>query len=83
MKASEARELTAKNNNHESIRIDIDKAITRAAKKGYSSLTVTVDEDHDKKKILESLRKDGFKCSVTSNFDPRDGETDHVYSIRW
>lgn len=83
MKASEARTMTAKNENYKSIRKEIDKAIECAAKDGHSSMQVSFCEEHNRKRVLESLREDGFKCSVVCNFDPRDGETTYLYSVRW
>lgn len=83
MKASEAKTLTAKNENYKSIRKEIDKAIECVAKDGHSSMQVSFYEEHNRKRVLESLREDGFKCSVVCNFDPRDGETTYLYSVSW
>lgn len=85
MKASEARKLSIKSNTkvYQDIRSQIDKAIERIAKEGETSLQISFTDEHSTKKILQELRQDGYKCSATSNFDPRDGETTYVYSIRW
>ena len=66
MNAEQARKLSEIHVNEEDVRRMIDAAIEDAASNHHFESTSTrVDCDHDPKKVLESLRKDGFLCRCT------------------
>lgn len=83
MKASEAKALTNKNEKWMVIRRSLDKSIKQSAKNGDSSIVQFFYDDHDTKKVVESLRADGFKCTVREDYDPRDNESSYLYKVSW
>lgn len=83
MKASDARNLSNKNEKWKVIRRKIDIGIKRDAQEGNTSSTQFFYTDHDTKKVIESLRADGFKCTVKEEYDPRDNDNCYIYKVSW
>lgn len=88
MKASEAKKLTEKSNIVEKLAIEtrksIDTHIKEIASMGETEMVYSdIGTSKVAKKVVESLKKDGFKASYNHQYDPRDGEDSVTYYIKW
>ena len=85
MKADEAKAIMnrALSSENSTIRSKIDKETRRAAMNGENTATVCIYKEHAANVIVDSLKRDGFKASCKTTYDPRDGETTYIYSVRW
>ena len=84
MKASEAKELSLKNDSKTiKIRKQIDKLIEQRAKAGERYCEPFFEISHNKDIIIKSLRADGYKVRFDYVQDPRDGSCSYNYRISW
>jgi hypothetical protein len=83
MKASEARNLTYKNEKWKVIRRKIDSGIKRDAQDGNTTSKQLFYEEHDSKQVIESLKADGFKCKVDEVFHPSENDYCYIYKVSW